>query len=66
MATGPNLIDPKYAPGAEQARQDVMVGVSTAMTLIGGQYLPSLYAGRYAYILSHVRRASRLHSRLHR
>jgi hypothetical protein len=37
MATGPNLFDPKYAPGAEQARQDVMVGVSVVMTFIGGQ-----------------------------
>jgi hypothetical protein len=38
MATGPDLYDPKYAPGAEQARQDVMVGVSVAMTLIGGTH----------------------------
>lgn len=37
MADGPNPLDPKYAQGAEQARQDVMVGVSAAMTLIGGQ-----------------------------
>jgi hypothetical protein len=37
MATGPHLIDPKYAPGAEQARQDVMVGVSIVMTSIGGE-----------------------------
>ncbi|KAH7071742.1 hypothetical protein FB567DRAFT_209900 [Paraphoma chrysanthemicola] len=35
MADGPNPFDAKYAPGAEQARQDVMVGVSVAMTLIG-------------------------------
>ncbi|OAL44404.1 hypothetical protein IQ07DRAFT_250802 [Pyrenochaeta sp. DS3sAY3a] len=35
MAGGPNPLDPKYAPGAEQARQDVMIGVSIAMTLIG-------------------------------
>ncbi|KAF1844422.1 uncharacterized protein K460DRAFT_163848 [Cucurbitaria berberidis CBS 394.84] len=35
MVHAPNLLDPKYAPGAEQARQDVMVGVSVAMTLIG-------------------------------
>ncbi|CAO2652639.1 Nn.00g009220.m01.CDS01 [Neocucurbitaria sp. VM-36] len=35
MADIPNPFDPKYAPGAEQARQDVMIGVSAAMTLIG-------------------------------
>jgi len=40
MATGPNPFDLKYAPGAEQARQDVMVGVSVAMTLIGGKEVP--------------------------
>jgi hypothetical protein len=38
MATGPNLFDPKYGSGAEQARQDVMVGVSVGMTLIGGKH----------------------------
>jgi hypothetical protein len=38
MADGPNPFDAKYAPGAEQARQDVMVGVSVAMTLIGGEH----------------------------
>jgi hypothetical protein len=35
-----NPLDPKYAPGAEQARQDVMVGVSVVMTLIGGKVSP--------------------------
>jgi hypothetical protein len=38
MATGPNLFDPKYGPGAEQARQDIMVGVSVGMTLMGGKH----------------------------
>lgn len=38
MAGGPNPLDPKYTPGAEQARQDVMIGVSIAMTLIGGMF----------------------------
>lgn len=28
--------DPKYAPEAQQARQNVMVGVSTFMTILGG------------------------------
>jgi hypothetical protein len=37
MAFGPNPLDPKYAPGAEQARQDVMIGVSLAMTVLGGR-----------------------------
>lgn len=36
MAGLPNPLDPKYAPGAEQARQNVMIGVSVTMTLIGG------------------------------
>jgi hypothetical protein len=39
MDSSPNPLDPKYAPGAEQARQDVMVGVSVAMTLIGGKFI---------------------------
>lgn len=34
----PNPRDPKYAPGAEQSRQDVMVGVTVAMTILGGSY----------------------------
>lgn len=38
MADAPNPLDPKYASGAEQARQDVMVGVSVSMTLIGSMY----------------------------
>lgn len=37
MTSGPDPLDLKYAPGAEQARQDVMVGVSTVMTFMGGQ-----------------------------
>lgn len=36
MAELPNPLDPKYALGAEQARQNVMIGVSVTMTLIGG------------------------------
>jgi hypothetical protein len=39
MATAPNPLDSKYAPGAEQFRQDVMVGVSVVMTFIGGELL---------------------------
>ncbi|KNG46059.1 integral membrane protein [Stemphylium lycopersici] len=35
MAELPNPLDPKYALGAEQARQNVMIGVSVTMTLIG-------------------------------
>ncbi|KAH7389960.1 hypothetical protein BKA66DRAFT_510953 [Pyrenochaeta sp. MPI-SDFR-AT-0127] len=35
MADAPYRLDPKYAPDAEQARQDVMVGVSVVMTFIG-------------------------------
>lgn len=34
--TAPNPLDPKYSPGAEQARQDVVIGSSIAMTMIGG------------------------------
>jgi hypothetical protein len=37
MASSPNPLDAKYAPSAEQARQDVMVGVSLAMTILGGK-----------------------------
>ncbi|EDU43709.1 conserved hypothetical protein [Pyrenophora tritici-repentis Pt-1C-BFP] len=33
--TAPNPLDPKYSPGAEQARQDIMVGLSIVMTIIG-------------------------------
>ncbi|KAL7777830.1 hypothetical protein CFE70_004501 [Pyrenophora teres f. teres 0-1] len=33
--TAPNPLDPKYSPGAEQARQDIMVGSSVVMTIIG-------------------------------
>jgi hypothetical protein len=36
MSTGPDPLDIKYAPGAELARQHVMVGVSVAMTCVGG------------------------------
>ncbi|KAH8728111.1 hypothetical protein GQ44DRAFT_737803 [Phaeosphaeriaceae sp. PMI808] len=35
MANRPNPSDPKYAPGAEQTRQDVMIGVSVGTTLLG-------------------------------
>jgi hypothetical protein len=38
MAGSPDPLDPKYAPGAEQARQDTMIGVSVAMTFIGGRF----------------------------
>jgi hypothetical protein len=44
MADGPNPFDAKYAPGAEQARQNVMVGVSVAMTSIGGESSPARHA----------------------
>jgi hypothetical protein len=37
MSTGPDPLNVKYAPGAEQARQNVMIGVSVVMTFIGGQ-----------------------------
>ncbi|KAF2864953.1 hypothetical protein BDV95DRAFT_600138 [Massariosphaeria phaeospora] len=35
MAGSPSRNDPKYAPGAEQMRQDIGVGISIAMTLLG-------------------------------
>jgi hypothetical protein len=41
MSTGPDPFDAKYAPGAEQARQNVMVGVSVVMTSLGGKTLRS-------------------------
>jgi hypothetical protein len=36
MSSAPDPTDAKYAPGAEQTRQDIGLGVSVAMTFIGG------------------------------
>jgi hypothetical protein len=47
MATGPNPLDTKYATSAQQARQDVMVGVSVVMTSIGGKQLQFSLMGEY-------------------
>ncbi|KAH3999904.1 hypothetical protein HBI81_052550 [Parastagonospora nodorum] len=49
MTSGPDPLDLKYAPGAEQARQDVMVGVSTVMTFIGVSCV-----GLRVYTRSHI------------
>jgi hypothetical protein len=43
MASPLDPFDIKYALGAEQARQHVMVGVSVVMTSIGGQSLHYSY-----------------------
>ncbi|RMZ68537.1 integral membrane [Pyrenophora seminiperda CCB06] len=32
--TAPNPLDPKYAPGAEQARQDIMLSLTAVLTII--------------------------------
>jgi hypothetical protein len=47
MSTGPDPLDAKYAPGAEQARQNVMVGVSVVMTSLGGKALRSCRVAGY-------------------
>jgi hypothetical protein len=66
MATAPNPLDSKYAPGAEQARQDVMIGVSVAMTLVGGQCLRNSHDWEFADVLSCMCCTPNLHARVHR
>jgi hypothetical protein len=67
MVNSPDPLDSKYAPGAEQARQDVMVGVSTAMTFIGGTFR-HLTSASYRLLTdtSLMCRASGVHARLFR
>lgn len=62
----PNPLDPKYAPGAEQSRQDVMVGVTVGMTLLGGLFSFPLPSRTSIDNCSHLCCASSLYARLHR
>lgn len=62
-----SALDQRLAPGAEQARQDVMVDVTVAMTMIGGICAFTLLSILETYtVCSDVCRTLAIYSRIHR